>query len=70
MCLSVLLLGWGSAHAEMRVKDLGQCYRDLDKKAKRWSNCRAELYTKGGLEKKIPAIESRRCQECLPPPGF
>lgn len=40
MCLSVLLLGWDRAHAEMRVKDLGQCYRDLDEKAKRWSNCR------------------------------
>lgn len=40
VCLSVLLLGWDRAHAEMRVKDLGQCYRDLDEKAKRWSNCR------------------------------
>lgn len=71
MCLSVLLLGWDRAHAEMRVMDLGQCYRDLDKKAKRWSNCRT-LHKRRTRKKKkkVPAIESRRCQKCLPPLGF
>lgn len=54
---------------EMRVKDLGQCYRDLDEKAKRWSNCRT-LHKRTRKKKKVPAIESRRCQKCLPPPRF
>lgn len=70
VCLSLLLLGWGRAHAEMRVKALGLCHGEAwTRKQKRWGNCRADLSMRGGLGKKNPSIESGRCQGSLPLPG-
>lgn len=56
MYLSVLLLDWSGAHAEMRAKALGQCQPEAYTRKKKWGACRAELSKKGGLGKKIQSL--------------